>query len=68
MDKSNITRAVFLNLHKAFDTVDHARLLSKLRAYGLHGSEQVWFNRKQFVCYDGMKSELETASCGHWGH
>ena len=78
MDKSNITGAVFLDLDKVFDTVDHARLLSKLRAYGLHGSEQAWFNnylfnRKQFVCYDGMKLELETVSCAvprdpSWGH
>ena len=69
MDKSNITGTVFLDLHKAFDTVDHVRLLSKLRVYGLHGSKQAWFsnylfNRKQFVCCDGMKSELETVSCG----
>ena len=36
---------------------------------GCMESEQTWFgnyflNRKQFVCYDGMKSELETVSCG----
>ena len=35
MDKGLMTGAVFIDLRKAFDTVDHARLLSKLPIYGI---------------------------------
>ena len=32
-----------VNLKKAFDTVDHSILLSKLQAYGIQGSTDQWF-------------------------
>jgi hypothetical protein len=35
MDKGLMTGTIFINLQKAFDTVDHARLLSKLTIYGI---------------------------------
>ena len=68
MDKGNITGAVFVDLHKAFDTVDHAGLL-KLKHYGVEHRELSWFesclsNRKQFVSYDGTESECQTITCG----
>ena len=33
---------------KAFDTVDHAILLTKLRKYGIQGVELQWFNDNLF--------------------
>ena len=43
MDKGLMTGAVFIDLRKAFDTVDHARLLSKLPIYGMKNKELYWF-------------------------
>ena len=42
---------------KAFDTVDHTILLSKLCHYGIHGSALDWIsshliNRKQYLAYN----------------
>ena len=37
LDNGKITCGVFLDLQKAFDTVDHQILISKLEHYGIHG-------------------------------
>jgi hypothetical protein len=48
------TVAVFIDLKKAFDTVNHGRLLNKLAHYGIRGIANQWVesylqNRKQYV-------------------
>ena len=43
MDNGLVTGAVFLDLSKAFDTVDHQLLLKKLRSLGLDNNSMDWF-------------------------
>ena len=43
MDNKKTTVGVFIDLFKAFDTVDHKILLQKLENYGLRGSVLKWF-------------------------
>ena len=43
MYSKKLTGVDFLDLKKAFDTVDHALLLNKLRNYGISGDEHSWF-------------------------
>ena len=55
---------VFVDLKKAFDTVDHHILLQKLALYGIQDNELEWFksylsNRSQFTRVNGIDSELE---------
>ena len=52
MEKGKFCGAVFLDLRKAFDTVDHEILLTKLSKIGIDPSTLQWFqsylsNRKQ---------------------
>jgi len=54
MGKRCFTNAVFLDLSRAFDTVDHHLLLQKLRGIGLTTSTIQWFgwyltNRSQIT-------------------
>ncbi len=42
-DNENFVGAVFIDLRKAFDTVDHGILLKKLVAYGVESRELEWF-------------------------
>ena len=44
MDKGRFTATVFIDLKKAFDTVDHDILLQKLEKYGVIGLERTWFS------------------------
>ena len=62
MEQGKLCGAVFLDLTKAFDTVDHGLLLSKLSAIGVRHSALQWFqsylsNRKQRVCCGNELSE-----------
>ena len=43
MDKQEMTGAVFIDLKKAFDLVDHKCLLHKLEHYGVRGPSYNWF-------------------------
>ena len=65
MDKKLVTCGLFLDFSKAFDTVNHNILLSKLYHYGIRGIPFKWFenylsNRTQFVKIGNTKSSCET--------
>ena len=60
---------VYLDFSKAFDTVNHEILLTKLNHYGIRGQALNWFrsyleSRKQFVTYDNVQSKLKNIPCG----
>ena len=62
LDAEDIVVSVFLDLKKAFDTVDHHILLTKFYAYGIRGKVLEWFqsylfNISQYVIYDDMQYE-----------
>ena len=61
--------STFLDLKKAFDTVDHKILFSKLREYCAEGTSNGWFtsyvtNREQFCYFDGSTSSKSSFECG----
>ena len=69
LDKKNYMIAMFLDLKKAFDTVDHHILLHKLELYGIRGIvlklfESYLSNIKQYVEISKCKSQQRTISCG----
>ena len=61
LDNNSFACGIFIDLQKAFDTVDHEILLHKLNHYGVRGIANTWFksylsNRKQFVSINGYES------------
>ena len=69
LDDGNMGYRVFVDLQKAFDTVDHQRLVAKLNHYGIRGVLNDWFksylsNLNQYVSINDFHSGLATINCG----
>ena len=69
IDAKKISIGVFIDLKKAFDTVNHTLLIDKLEYYGIRGIAQEWLksylkDRKQFVQIDECASTLLNVTCG----
>ena len=63
------SRGIFLNLCKAFDTVDHNILLAKLEHYEIRGLLNEWFcsyltSRQQFISVNNSDSDPLQITCG----
>lgn len=62
IDTKNKIMAVFLDLKRAFETIDRELLIQKLYMYGIRENELQWFksyltNRKQITKVNGVKSD-----------
>ena len=69
LDDGNIGCGVFVDLPKAFDTVDHQILSAKFNYYGIHGVSNDRFKsylstHNQYVSIYGFDSGLTTINCG----
>ena len=69
IQNNKIAIGVFIDLQKAFDTVNHSILLDKLNHYGISGTSNAWFksylsDRQQFVSIGGENSDLTTIEHG----
>ena len=69
LDKKQSTIAVFLDFSKAFDTVNHEILMSKLQHNGIIGVMLSWFksylcNRKQYVSVKNSSSSMSNITLG----
>ena len=69
LDRGKTPISVFLDLSKAYDTLDHSIILHKLKYYGIKDGPLSWFqsylsNRCQFVDFDGTYSTTRSLSTG----
>ena len=69
LNDKKTTATVFIDLKKAFDTIDHEILLRKFDLYGLVGPCKNWMksflsNRKQCVEVNGVRSKLSDIKYG----
>ena len=69
IDQGNYSIGFFLDLSKAFNTIDHTILFDKVCRYGIRGVTLNWFkhylnDRKQFVSYNNTTSVSMKVTCG----
>ena len=66
MDHNETPINIYLDLSKAFDTLDHEILLAKLQYYGIHGTplelvKSYLTNRKQYVEIELRRHKIKNA-------
>ena len=69
LDQGYAVDCIYLDFQKAFDSVPHGRLLSKLSTYGIRGKCLEWIRkflsgRKQRVIINGQKSRWSAVTSG----
>ena len=69
MDRKELTGLLFVDISKAFDSINHKILLGKLEHIGLSESSLKWFksylaDRRQCVCINGELSETRQIDFG----
>lgn len=69
LENGEYVLGLFLDFSKAFDTVDHKILFSKLEYLGIRDTSLQWFksyldNREQYVIYNDYSSSRKIISCG----
>ena len=69
IENGNYCIGPFMDLSKAFDTIDHHILIQKLKYYGIRRNALSWFinyltDRKQYVVVNGVES---TTQCNTFG-
>ena len=69
LDNNSFACGIFIDLKKAFDTVDHTILLSKLKHYGISGTANKWLSsyltdRQQYVTINGFQSDKRSIKIG----
>lgn len=69
LENKKHTLSTYLDLSKAFDTIDHSILLNKLKHYGIRGNCLTWLtsyltNRTQYVKINKTKSGTQKVICG----
>ena len=69
IDNKKYGCGIYIDLSKAFDTINHDILIKKLDHYGIRGNSLLWFksylqNRKQFTFINGVESSLQSVTCG----
>ena len=69
IDEKRINVGLFLDLRKAFDSIDHNILLSKLGKYCITHNELAWLtsyltDRKQYCYLSGKNSKKQKVTCG----
>jgi len=69
IDSNKFSVGIFIDLSKAFDTINHKILLNKLEFYGIRGTALSWFtsylsNRQQYVLFNGTASPRLPVTCG----
>ena len=67
MDHKKYNIGVFLDLSKAFDTIDHNILINKLQCYGVRGNACNWFksylnNIRQYISYNKADSKYRSST------